>query len=1218
MDNGKNSKSGQSQPNPRADAWDSLLGSAQSIEDNFKDDEDYINHKRQFGYDKKAKARDIAERRKVRDEERATLDAYQTQLERTQNRTAGEYNKQHTEDFIGETNLNSKTGKQRSYKWMDLYPIMQREDENGQSVPESGFGERTRRRNDLTVLTEYIPKLPDETPQEYSQRVDQVYTDFPRQESETLDHYKERIETAHENNEILSSIANHMVDPDSDTAKQLKDDLANIDDMKQFKHINDIQAKQFQREVLQRAIDRQAEINQANARAAQRELAKERLANKKKLELETKNKLELEEKAKLEAMERQKLENEAKMKQNQEAIDEIDQELGPLAAINANFTHDKKELAHDYAERELNAENAKSRLLKRIWKGNLFKKYYEKKYEREILEGKREVTAEDGSRKKLDAIIAERSSSAITRFTLAATEEYGEAYIHDKAGEAMPEADKRTTEVVKAAIEKFATAKIPEGGSLTDLIRDFNNDVEELKAEARDSGTPLNETLIDNYLDVAKEARMRAEHGIAIERIMEGFKVYNAEVRNNVRTEAHRDNIDKIVNKLESSKIGSVVPPEILAAAVGTASVLTQTGARAIAGAVGGIGLSGVFAGLKERNRVTEDRARKMRDVAVGLEYNSGDGNRAARKRARYEARLGGTLYDARPAQELTEHLNAAIESKNPDAIISAIAEARVRIDYSDSENKDLITYTSADALGDERTRLDIAIIRAEHSLPEEQQSELQLIKDYVKDHVDIDVSQKDRAFRKLRTAQAIKQAGKTVAIGSAFFLGSQEIMATFDPNKISLLEKAGILKTQNNEEVATETILARLAGPRVKTETYTDVVRGIRADQDVEINRLKQNGYTQVVAKPAHTEIKTDYVDIPPAQSAHAIKVNTQFADNGTRIADGNELGLRLENGNYVARMTGDSTMGSQVFNYEQLAADGVIKAQINIGGANFDIAGTANSAGQFTWPVTNGTITTTTGEVIQAFGANGEKLFKTVRVVVDNGFDADGVNQVVSLATDVGRDTFNGTITEAVESIVEEPAVYNFIKTTVSQIPRDVTYAGIILPITSRTGLGEARPVERSTTFEEIAPTPIEAATIEAPAPQTASESTETSTPQTAPEPAANPTPQASSEPSDSSAPGVSVPPQTPPEATDAGSEAIRTVFLDLVGEDGVKFMTDISSHDDDGLEESFNDDVTQWWNSLSQDAKNEVITFERINKSSKAGRALRTWLELQGVTI
>ena len=94
--------------------------------------------------------------------------------------------------------------------------------------------------------------------------------------------------------------------------------------------------------------------------------------------------------------------------------------------------------------------------------------------------------------------------------------------------------------------------------------------------------------------------------------------------------------------------------------------------------------------------------------------------------------------------------------------------------------------------------------------------------------------------------------------------------------------------------------------------------------------------------------------------------------------------------------------------------------------------------------------------------------------------------------------------------------------------------------------------------------------------------------------------------------------MPPQTPPEATDAGSEAIRTVFLDLVGEDGVKFMTDTSSHDDDGLEESFNDDVTQWWNSLSQDAKNEVITFERINKSSKAGRALRTWLELQGVTI
>ena len=1184
MDN-KNSNTNQGQPNPNADAWESLLGSSRTI---------------------------------VRDEEHATLDAYQAQLERTHNRTREEYDKQHSEEFVGERNYNDKKNRPRTFVHKDIYPDINPD-------ADRTFGERTRRRNDLTVLTEYIPMFPDESSKDYSERVDQIYADFPRQDNETLDHYRERIEIANKDNEILSSIAKHTVDANSDITKQLKDELDNIEDMKKYKHIDEAKAKHFESEALQSAIDKQVELNQTNAKTAQRELAKERLANKKKLGSETGAKLEPEGKVKLEAierqkLERQKLENEARIKANQKEIDEIEAQLSPLAAINANFTYDKKELAHDYAERELNAENAKSRLLRRIWKGNLFKKYYEKKYEREIMEGKREVTAEDGSKKSLDDIIKERSDSAISRFTLAATEEYGEAYIHDKAGESMSEADKRTTKIVKSAIEKFATAKIPEAGNLEDLKRKFNNDISELKAEAKDDGNPLNETLIDNYLDIAMQARMCAEHGIAIERVMEGFKVYNAEVRNNVRTEAHRDNIDKIVNKLESSKIGSFVPPEILAAAVGTASVLTQTGARAVAGAVGGIGLSGVFAGLKERNRVTEDRARKMRDVAVGLEYNSGDSNRVAEKRAKYEARLGGTLYDSRSAKELTDNLNKALESKNPDAIIHAIAEARVRIDYSDSERKDLITYTSADNLGDERTRLDIALIRAEHSLPEEQQSGLQLMKEYVQDHVDIDVSQRDRAFRKLRTAQALKQAGKTVAIGSAFFLGSQEVMAAFDPNKIGLLEKAGILKTQNNEDVAAETILARLAGPRVKTDVHTEVVRDIRSDQEVEIERLKDNGYTQVTVKPAHTETRTELMDVPPANAKNAIKVNTQFADNGTIAADGNELGLRLENGNYVARMSGNSTMGNQVFNYEQLAADGAIKAQINIGGATFDIAGTANSAGQLTWPVTNGNITTTTGEVIKAFGDNGEKLFKTVRVVVDNGFDADGVNQVVSLATDVGRDTFTGTITEAVETVIEEPAVYNFIKTTVSQIPRDVTYAGIILPVASRTGLGEARPVQRATTFEEIISSPTEVSTIEPPA--TPAPTTPDVSPAVAPidQPEPNTT---SVEPTGAS---NTSPVDNPDQATgnsatysatpDAESETIRATFLNSVGEDGVRFMTDTRSLD--SLEESFSEDVLQWWNELTQDTRDKIIEFEKANRSSRAGRALRSALEAQGIAM
>ena len=295
-------------------------------------------------------------------------------------------------------------------------------------------------------------------------------------------------------------------------------------------------------------------------------------------------------------------------------------------------------------------------------------------------------------------------------------------------------------------------------------------------------------------------------------------------------------------------------------------------------------------------------------------------------------------------------------------------------------------------------------------------------MKGAVQRRIEQDVDENDRDFRKIRTAEALKKAGKTIIIGTAFFIGSQEAMAAFDPNTINLAEKVGILKTKNAEN-ASETILARLAGPDYSTSVSQTVVENIRGDQEVEIQRLEQHGYEPVQVKAAYSTTETKLADVPPSSSAHALNVRTQFANNGTIQADGNEVRLYLENGHYVAKMTGNSTMGDTVFNYEQLAQAGKIKGHIEIGGGVFEVAATPSDvSGQFAWPISSdGLVTTTTGETIQAFGANGEKLFKSFRVVAENGVGNDGIQQVVSLAADPGADTFTGTITEAVETITE-----------------------------------------------------------------------------------------------------------------------------------------------------------------------------------------------------
>lgn len=798
------------------------------------------------------------------------------------------------------------------------------------------------------------------------------------------------------------------------------------------------------------------------------------LIDKQQLEAEAKDKLEAEAKAKLEAEERAKgrikeideriaeidkelapfvaqHEAEERARQRLKEIDarlaEIDKELGPLAAVNVNFEYDKKELAHDLAEQELNKDNSRAGLIKRIWKGNLFKKYYEQKYTRELMEGKRKIKNEKtGEYEDLDDLIEKRSDSVVARFVKGATEDMG--YIHTKIGkdgkngEKLDNADARTTEIVKSAIEKYAMAELKEGESLEDLRIAFGNDIARIKAEARDRGEKVNEKFINNYYEVAVQARERVEHGMAIERVMDGFKVYEAEARSGVRTQAHRDSIDKITDKITSGKVGRFIPPEIVAGALGAAAALTQTGARALGGAGVGIAASGVMAGLKERNRVTEDRTRMMRDVANGLGY--GD------KQSKYEKRLGGTMYDLRPAGELVSMINAAKESNNEEAILRALAEAEVRVTFSDTEEKDLISYSSEDKRGEERLALDTARIETKQSLSDDAKAKLAEMKKQIISRIGEEVDEKDADFKRVRALRAVKQAGKTMAIGAATFFISQEVMAALDPGKIGLLEKAGIIKTENTTN-AKETILAGLAGPR-----QIDTINNVSGDDSAAIRRYENAGYKGTKVKDAWSELKTDVTDVNPANSADKMNIiRDEWANNGTTISDGNELRAYIQNGSMISSMTGNSTtMSGQTLNYESLLNAGKIKGFVTLpDGSSFEAVGSLNQNGVLQW-LDNGILTTPSGSTMRVIGENGEALYKYFEIAVDQGVDASGIQHIIPLATDVTNvKSFTGTIQKAVEKIVEHPAEYSFTKV------RDVFMGGVAVPIASRRGIGEAR---------------------------------------------------------------------------------------------------------------------------------------------------------------
>ena len=129
------------------------------------------------------------------------------------------------------------------------------------------------------------------------------------------------------------------------------------------------------------------------------------------------------------------------------------------------------------------------------------------------------------------------------------------------------------------------------------------------------------------------------------------------------------------------------------------------------------------------------------------------------------------------------------------------------------------------------------------------------------------------------------------------------------------------------------------------------------------------------------------------------------------------------------VSELSGTSTMGSQSFNYEELANAGQIKGIININGVDMEVMPNINDAGQLTWGE-GGVFTTPSGETIRGITEDGKEAFKYFRVAVDNG-EVDGVKHVISLATEVGQDDADVAISKIAETVVEHPGKYLYTMT-------------------------------------------------------------------------------------------------------------------------------------------------------------------------------------------
>ena len=710
-------------------------------------------------------------------------------------------------------------------------------------------------------------------------------------------------------------------------------------------------------------------------------------------------------------------------------------------------TEDEKIMAEDAAERLLREDLAKGGFLKKfvkgIWKGQMFKGYYLKKYEQQAYA----EHFDKKGRRKGDLAIGDEENALIDR----ALSQYDE--VRGKMETDTLPADHPATVAAKAAIEAFARGTMDKNAFKDEVGR-----IEAMLWDTGDKNAAQGEVVLGNYMKIAEAVKGRLAHDSGVENVMEGFTLVRAEAHKSINSEAHRDALDKITNYLERSKLGKLVPPAILAGAVGMAAWAGKSAASSLGkatGFLGGVAVAGGLAAIKERNRVTGDRAQMSRDIELGRTI--GD--------TKYDKQMKETMYDMQSAADLTRELKEITEGGDGAKIMTALANIRMLDNLSargEGKTIPLISFSSEDKRRQERLALDVAIAEAKVKVKGTRGNEgedLNVVLDKyllaedgalrtVGEQI-AKIDAKDKAFGKLRRKRmktaALTTVGTMTAMAAAPLVG-QEIRAAFSPKHYGLADK--VFGLENNAD-AQLTTMANWLGIKNPNATFMETVTPAVGEYNRQLTAkekadLEAQGYTVQETNTPVSRTEYETVERNPAEYAreHGTRVTRDgHANNGTKISDGNELGAwntgNSETGyGMVTHMTdtGSKMANGEVIPFSQYAQDGKIKAFISLTkegqSTPIEVMGRLLPNGQVEFIPEPGSI------AAQCFDSNGKFIGRFFEIVADRGVDADGIRHIIPLATEVGKGLdgrmFTDTVQKTVSDLVTKTTVLGFNRVT------------------------------------------------------------------------------------------------------------------------------------------------------------------------------------------
>lgn len=478
--------------------------------------------------------------------------------------------------------------------------------------------------------------------------------------------------------------------------------------------------------------------------------------------------------------------------------------IEPLKVVLVDRSKDARDMARDTAEarldQELNEGGRVKKFLNGIWKGNIAKEYYRQKYTREA-----EADIKETNDLFLGATTPERRIQAIEATIERFQSDDAELY-HSAVGERreVRSSEDELSQAIKGLIREYVshrdTAKLEERKK--EVLNEYR---ENYGDELLGKGIAT----ADNLVAIAEAVMGRAEHEESLDRTIDSIQVVVGEARDSVRTEAHYTAVDKVIDKLGKTRIGSLVTPATLATAVAATAAITRFGTQSVASSAAatiapGV-LAGVWGGIRENKRVKDERAQHAREMAVGGHFEESDKRRAEMETSRYAAKsavdLIGELRRVGAEDTLNEGGNEALK-----VALDALARAEARVTLSDQKSIDLISYSDKVSVGEERMMLDLARrdvrLALESRMDETARAELdipigpdirgiiaQRANTYISDELEKDMTAKDKAFAKLKARRVRNAAIASTVVGVAGGLLAQEVASAIDPSRYGIAD---------------------------------------------------------------------------------------------------------------------------------------------------------------------------------------------------------------------------------------------------------------------------------------------------------------------------------------------------------------------------------------------------------------------------------------------